>query len=100
MKFRLKSLDTFPQVARKLAHLYNEEARLALLDSASGERAEELLQQAQHWMAGILKNFGQRFIWFIDLVEIFNETSGSMILSLNRILSMFNMSLLIDSRRR
>ena len=38
------------KVARKLAHLYNEEARLALLDSASGERAEELLQQAQHWM--------------------------------------------------
>ena len=55
MKFRLKSFDIFPQVARKLAHLYNEEARLALLDSASGERAEELLQQAQHWMAGILR---------------------------------------------
>lgn len=35
-------------MARKLAHLYNEEARVAL---QNGEQAEELLQKAQHWMA-------------------------------------------------
>lgn len=40
-------------MARKLAHLYNEEARTALLE-ASG-KAEELLQQAQRWMAGMLR---------------------------------------------
>ncbi|CAK9007442.1 Erythroid differentiation-related factor 1 [Durusdinium trenchii] len=38
------------KVARKLAHLYNEEARVALLDPSGAEKAEELLQQAQHWM--------------------------------------------------
>ena len=43
------------QVARKLAHLYNEEARAALLQRSGGEKAEELLQQAQHWMAGGLR---------------------------------------------
>ena len=36
----------------EMAHLYNEEARAALLQRSGGEKAEELLQQAQHWMAG------------------------------------------------
>ena len=45
------------QVARKLAHLYNEEARAALLERTGGEKAEELLQQAQHWMVGVLNGW-------------------------------------------
>lgn len=46
--------DADPQslkVARKLAHLYNEEARVALAGGDGNEKAEDLLQQAQHWMA-------------------------------------------------
>eukprot|EP00931_Biecheleriopsis_adriatica_P064712 TRINITY_DN39437_c0_g1_i3.p1 TRINITY_DN39437_c0_g1~~TRINITY_DN39437_c0_g1_i3.p1 ORF type:complete len:1112 (+),score=235.86 TRINITY_DN39437_c0_g1_i3:149-3484(+) len=40
------------KVARKLAHLYNEEARAALVAVSGGntEKAEELLTQAHQWM--------------------------------------------------
>eukprot|EP00439_Symbiodinium_sp_Y106_P007643 s2340_g1.t1 len=41
--------DADPQslkVARKLAHLYNEEARVALAGGDQNEKAEDLLQQA------------------------------------------------------
>ncbi|CAE8592262.1 unnamed protein product, partial [Polarella glacialis] len=66
------------KVARKLAHLYNEEARAALVHSGPGsntERAEELLSQAHQWMmlSGDLSNASRVLLNLSELHAIRSE---------------------------